>query len=209
MNVKHVHEDAEPQPKLRTQAELRRRNGFGDGKQLSIRRADDQSLALRREAIGIAKKGYAPKRERRESGGGPGREFEQQQIGCEKQSNEAPTVAVNGNPQTLQARFGVGGFYALSLRPRVHARKGAMGSSLCRPARLPGSRVLQPRRSGDRGRYHMPITQIDILTIQPLVALLFGILVLAMPRLLNYLIGIYLVLIGAMGLWPHLFTATV
>jgi hypothetical protein len=25
---------------------------------------------------------------------------------------------------------------------------------------------------------------------------------------LNYLVGIYLVLIGAMGLWPHLFTAT-
>ena len=55
----------------------------------------------------------------------------------------------------------------------------------------------------------MPITHIDILTIQPLVALLFGILVLAVPRLLNYLVGIYLVLIGAMGLWPHLFTTTV
>lgn len=54
----------------------------------------------------------------------------------------------------------------------------------------------------------MPITHIDILTIQPLVALLFGILVLAVPRLLNYLVGIYLVLIGAMGLWPHFFTAT-
>ena len=54
----------------------------------------------------------------------------------------------------------------------------------------------------------MPITHIGIVTIQPLVALLFGILVLAMPRLLNYLVGIYLVLIGAMGLWPHIFTAT-
>ena len=54
----------------------------------------------------------------------------------------------------------------------------------------------------------MPITHVDILTIQPLVALLFGVLILVMPRLLNYLIGIYLVLIGAMGLWPHLFTAT-
>ena len=55
----------------------------------------------------------------------------------------------------------------------------------------------------------MPITHVDILTIQPLVALLFGGLILIMPRLLNYLIGIYLVLIGAMGLWPHLFTTTV
>jgi hypothetical protein len=53
------------------------------------------------------------------------------------------------------------------------------------------------------------VTRIDVLTIQPLVALLFGILILMMPRLLNYLIGIYLVLIGAMGLWPHLFTTTV
>jgi Protein of unknown function (DUF3096) len=55
----------------------------------------------------------------------------------------------------------------------------------------------------------MPITHVDVLTIQPLVALLFGILILIMPRLLNYLIGIYLVLIGAMGLWPHIFTTTV
>lgn len=54
----------------------------------------------------------------------------------------------------------------------------------------------------------MPITHIDVLTIQPLVALLFGILILAIPRLLNYLIAIYLIMIGAMGLWPHLFTTT-
>jgi hypothetical protein len=52
----------------------------------------------------------------------------------------------------------------------------------------------------------MPITHIDILTIQPLVALLFGILILIIPRLLNYLIAIYLILIGVMGLWPQLFT---
>jgi hypothetical protein len=50
------------------------------------------------------------------------------------------------------------------------------------------------------------ITHIDILTVQPLVALLFGILILIMPRLLNYLIAIYLILIGMVGLWPHLFT---
>ena len=51
----------------------------------------------------------------------------------------------------------------------------------------------------------MPIT---ILTIQPLVALLFGILILMIPRLLNYLIAIYLILIGVMGLWPQLFACT-
>ena len=41
--------------------------------------------------------------------------------------------------------------------------------------------------------------------IQPLLALIFGILVLMVPRLLNYLVAIYLILIGAMGLWPGLF----
>jgi hypothetical protein len=52
----------------------------------------------------------------------------------------------------------------------------------------------------------MPITHIDIVTIQPLVALIFGILILIIPRLLNYLIAIYLILIGVMGLWPQFFT---
>lgn len=48
----------------------------------------------------------------------------------------------------------------------------------------------------------------DVVLIQPLVALLIGILILIMPRLLNYLIAIYLIFIGLVGLFPHLFTAT-
>ena len=36
----------------------------------------------------------------------------------------------------------------------------------------------------------------NIVMLQPLVALLFGILILILPRLLNYLIAIYLILIG-------------
>jgi hypothetical protein len=47
---------------------------------------------------------------------------------------------------------------------------------------------------------------VDVITIQPLVALLFGILILILPRLLNYLIAIYLIVIGLVGLFPHLFT---
>ena len=50
---------------------------------------------------------------------------------------------------------------------------------------------------------------VDIITIQPLMALLFGILILILPRLLNYLIAIYLILIGLTGLFPHLFTSTI
>ena len=49
---------------------------------------------------------------------------------------------------------------------------------------------------------------VDVIMIQPLIALLFGILILILPRLLNYLIAIYLIFIGLVGLFPHLFTAT-
>jgi len=50
---------------------------------------------------------------------------------------------------------------------------------------------------------------IDIITIQPLIALLFGVLILILPRLLNYLIAIYLIFIGLVGLFPHLLNTTI
>lgn len=46
---------------------------------------------------------------------------------------------------------------------------------------------------------------LDILLVQPVVALIVGILILLMPRLLNYIVAIYLIVAGAAGLWPHLF----
>lgn len=46
---------------------------------------------------------------------------------------------------------------------------------------------------------------INMLVVQPVVALIFGILILLMPRLLNYFVAIYLILIGLIGLWPHIF----
>jgi hypothetical protein len=45
---------------------------------------------------------------------------------------------------------------------------------------------------------------INILLLQPLVALIAGILILIVPRLLNFIVAIYLILIGLVGLWPHL-----
>jgi hypothetical protein len=36
--------------------------------------------------------------------------------------------------------------------------------------------------------------------VQPVVALLAGILILAMPRLLNYIVALYLIIIGILGL---------
>ncbi|MCW5716140.1 MAG: DUF3096 domain-containing protein [Bauldia sp.] len=42
--------------------------------------------------------------------------------------------------------------------------------------------------------------EIDIGTIQPIVALAAGILILLIPRLLNYIVAIYLIIIGVTGL---------
>jgi hypothetical protein len=39
------------------------------------------------------------------------------------------------------------------------------------------------------------------LSLAPLVSLLAGILILVMPRLLNYIVAIYLILIGLLGLF--------
>jgi hypothetical protein len=44
----------------------------------------------------------------------------------------------------------------------------------------------------------------NALIVQPLVALIAGILILIMPRLLNYVVAIYLILVGILGLWPQL-----
>ena len=40
--------------------------------------------------------------------------------------------------------------------------------------------------------------------IAPISALIAGILILLMPRLLNYIVAIYLILVGVFGLWPGL-----
>jgi threonine/homoserine efflux transporter RhtA len=39
--------------------------------------------------------------------------------------------------------------------------------------------------------------------IEPVVALLAGILILIQPRLLNYVVAIYLIIVGVVGLAPH------
>jgi hypothetical protein len=40
--------------------------------------------------------------------------------------------------------------------------------------------------------------------LQPLVALIAGILILLIPRLLNFIVAIYLIIVGVTGLWPRL-----
>ena len=41
------------------------------------------------------------------------------------------------------------------------------------------------------------------LTIGPIIALIAGILILVMPRLLNFIVAIYLIAIGVIGLLGH------
>jgi hypothetical protein len=45
---------------------------------------------------------------------------------------------------------------------------------------------------------------LNALMLQPIVALLAGILILIVPRILNFVIAIYLIFVGVTGLWPHL-----
>jgi hypothetical protein len=42
------------------------------------------------------------------------------------------------------------------------------------------------------------------LQLEPLIALIAGILILVAPRILNYVVAIYLILLGLLGLFPNL-----
>jgi hypothetical protein len=53
------------------------------------------------------------------------------------------------------------------------------------------------RRTTKLLEFHMNIT----LSIGPLVSLIAGILILAAPRLLNYIVALYLIIIGVLGLF--------
>ncbi|MFI0848803.1 DUF3096 domain-containing protein [Mesorhizobium sp. IMUNJ 23232] len=42
------------------------------------------------------------------------------------------------------------------------------------------------------------------IAITPLVSLIAGVLILIVPRLLNYIVALYLIIIGLLGLFPQL-----
>src|SRR5262245_55205985 len=83
---------------------------------------------------------------------------------------------------------------------------------------FPGSRVDLPARhhaglararagTGRNGRSSCGSTvrrrsfmTISLVHLQPIIALIAGILILLMPRLLNYIVAIYLIVIGVAGL---------
>ena len=45
---------------------------------------------------------------------------------------------------------------------------------------------------------------INQVMLQLIIALIAGILILVVPRILNYIVAIYLIIVGVLGLWPHL-----
>ncbi|HUZ73689.1 MAG TPA: DUF3096 domain-containing protein [Stellaceae bacterium] len=69
-----------------------------------------------------------------------------------------------------------------------------------------GAVLFGPISSGRlfRGKEVHPMLTTNVVILQPLVALIAGILILVMPRLLNYIVAIYLIIIGLAGLLPHL-----
>jgi hypothetical protein len=46
--------------------------------------------------------------------------------------------------------------------------------------------------------------QITVAHITPIVALIAGVLILIVPRVLTFVVAIWLILFGVLGLWPNL-----
>jgi len=45
---------------------------------------------------------------------------------------------------------------------------------------------------------------VSTIALTPLISLVAGVLILVMPRLLNYIVAVYLIVAGLLGLFPHL-----
>jgi hypothetical protein len=59
-------------------------------------------------------------------------------------------------------------------------------------------------RAGASGRaVHGGKQMLHMVILQPLAALVAGILILILPRVLNYIVAIYLIVIGIVGLLGH------
>jgi hypothetical protein len=73
-----------------------------------------------------------------------------------------------------------------------------------KPSPIAYARFVYPAESGLPGPSHGEETMtLDPVLINPLIALIAGILILLMPRLLNYVVAIYLIAIGIIGLAQH------
>jgi len=48
------------------------------------------------------------------------------------------------------------------------------------------------------------LMDIGNLPLTPLISLIAGVVILIMPRLLNYIVALYLIIVGLLGLFPQL-----
>jgi len=44
----------------------------------------------------------------------------------------------------------------------------------------------------------------DYVPLTPLISLIAGVVILIMPRLLNYIVAVYLIVVGLIGLFPQI-----
>jgi hypothetical protein len=75
------------------------------------------------------------------------------------------------------------------------ARPGAAGMD-------PFDRPTVPAWSFTADKGHK--MDLSTLPLTPLVSLVAGVLILIMPRLLNYIVALYLIVVGLIGLFPNL-----
>jgi Protein of unknown function (DUF3096) len=85
---------------------------------------------------------------------------------------------------------------------------------------MPGERIFRVRRLSRETKAREPAATaprssvspstsasapmtIDVVFLQPLIALIAGILILVVPRVLNYVVALYLIVVGVTGLWAH------
>jgi hypothetical protein len=57
---------------------------------------------------------------------------------------------------------------------------------------------------GRASRGKEPVMTLSTIALTPLISLVAGVLILIMPRLLNYIVAIYLIVAGLLGLFPNL-----
>jgi hypothetical protein len=86
----------------------------------------------------------------------------------------------------------------MSFRVFTSLHEGAIGRR--EPPYLPPAACGGANREKDRSTHPMHITPG---MIQPLIALVAGVLVLIQPKLLNYIVAIYLIVVGVLGLAPY------
>ena len=72
------------------------------------------------------------------------------------------------------------------------------------PTSLPTFIVSSAGAMRNAGEYNQRLLMSMSIVLQPLIALIAGILILMVPRLLNHIVAIHLIVIGLVGIFPAL-----